>query len=604
MSRVGMKELGLLVFVQDQATDKLKGITGAASGLGGVASTVATGGLAAAAAGVAAVGAGAAIAGKAVWDFSSDLNSGLKTAQAQLGLTDDELVGMKDSAKAVFEEGFGENISAVVSDMAEVKRVTGLSGDALEQVTMNASTMAKVFDVDVAESVKAASSVVGSGLVPNMETAQDLITKGFQEGLPEDWIDTLNEYSGDFQRMGFTAEDVLAMMNAGIEAGAHNTDVLADGFREMNIRMMEGGEGVTTALADIGFDMEEMAAKVSAGEATWADYSAGVIEKLSGMDDKVAQNRIGVELFGTKWEDVGGDVFLAAGKAQGATVEMAGATEKAGEAIDKGFGAAVKRMKRTVISNFEPLGAAAGNLLNKMEPHLDKVTAWLGKFIPRAIDQMQPGFDWMKRQFNLFSETILPYLRRAWERVKEGWDEARRMVDEKLRPALQELWDSLGIGKGETGEFGEVFGDVMGWIIEHGIDALFTGIAGAIDAFVIAAGIAKGVVNGLKKAFRGVRDAIQWVIDKIVNLIDWLRGLGDSLPPWATPGSPTPLELGLRGIADAAKELPRLGISFGGSALGHSAAAGPTYRFTQNIYTSRGADEVIEGYDVLVALAG
>ena len=70
------------------------------------------------------------------------------------------------------------------------------------------------------------------------------------------------------------------------------------------------------------------------------------------------------------------------------------------------------------------------------------------------------------------------------------------------------------------------------------------------------------------------------VIDEVAKGLDWLSGL---LPDWLTPGSPTPLELGLRGIgkelAGLAKNgLPKLSMGFdslpAGSLLSGAGAVG------------------------------
>jgi len=67
-------------------------------------------------------------------------------------------------------------------------------------------------------------------------------------------------------------------------------------------------------------------------------------------------------------------------------------------------------------------------------------------------------------------------------------------------------------------------------------------------------------------------------IEAAVGMIEWFRGAWESLtnirlPDWLTPGSPTPFELGIRGITDAMTDLATLGVptletAFGG--LGQS----------------------------------
>lgn len=73
---------------------------------------------------------------------------------------------------------------------------------------------------------------------------------------------------------------------------------------------------------------------------------------------------------------------------------------------------------------------------------------------------------------------------------------------------------------------------------------------GIIPALKQVADWVSGAVVG---AFNALKDAIQWVIEKLEKLNDWLQGL--TLPPWLTPGSPTPLEMGIRGINSALSDM-------------------------------------------------
>ncbi len=61
------------------------------------------------------------------------------------------------------------------------------------------------------------------------------------------------------------------------------------------------------------------------------------------------------------------------------------------------------------------------------------------------------------------------------------------------------------------------------------------------------------LVGRLQPAFDGIGRAIQGVMGWIQSLIDKLSSI--KLPDWLTPGSPTPFELGLRGIADALEDV-------------------------------------------------
>lgn len=66
------------------------------------------------------------------------------------------------------------------------------------------------------------------------------------------------------------------------------------------------------------------------------------------------------------------------------------------------------------------------------------------------------------------------------------------------------------------------------------------------------------VLAGLVTTFNNVRDAIQWVVDRLRELKTAIENL--TLPDWLTPGSPTPFEMGLRGIASALSDMNRIGL--------------------------------------------
>jgi len=86
-------------------------------------------------------------------------------------------------------------------------------------------------------------------------------------------------------------------------------------------------------------------------------------------------------------------------------------------------------------------------------------------------------------------------------------------------------------------------------IIKFGDDAwnTITMIAAIMRQLLVNA--IESVVDRWIAGFDGIVGAIRGVIDWVGNLTSKLMGL--RLPSWLTPGSPTPLELGIRGISDA-----------------------------------------------------
>lgn len=87
----------------------------------------------------------------------------------------------------------------------------------------------------------------------------------------------------------------------------------------------------------------------------------------------------------------------------------------------------------------------------------------------------------------------------------------------------------------------------------------------------------KGWLDKVAGGAEGISGAIEKVVGWIQNLTEKLGSI--QLPDWMTPGSPTPWELGLRGIADALNEvsgaqLPQLGAGMGGLPTPALAGAG------------------------------
>jgi len=85
-------------------------------------------------------------------------------------------------------------------------------------------------------------------------------------------------------------------------------------------------------------------------------------------------------------------------------------------------------------------------------------------------------------------------------------------------------------------------------------------------------GVSDTVIAPLAGTFDRVSSAIQGVIGWIGDLAEKIRNL--ELPSWLTPGSPTPFELGLRGIGSAMKDIGKNGLPEMSYGLSASAFAG------------------------------
>ena len=84
---------------------------------------------------------------------------------------------------------------------------------------------------------------------------------------------------------------------------AEYSDALKAAKRNLNSLKNEG-KGASGSIADLQ-------ARFAKGGDTAKKATAEVLKKLFSMDDKVKQNQVGVDLFGTMWEDLGVDAIKA-----------------------------------------------------------------------------------------------------------------------------------------------------------------------------------------------------------------------------------------------------------------------------------------------------
>ncbi|WP_066041895.1 phage tail tape measure protein [Herbiconiux solani] len=231
---------------------------------------------------------------------------------AQLG--DTELVaGAASAASAIYRDGWGESLQSVGTDVATVSRaLESLGSDAdLSEVTKQAMVLSDTFGEDVNGTITAASQLVRTGLSPDIESAIDLITVGFQSGANSggDLLDTFNEYGVQFEKLGLEGPAALGLLNQGLQAGARNSDLVADAIKEFSIRAIDGSESTAAGFQAIGLDAASMAAQIAAGGPTASAALQTTLDSLKAIEDPVARDAAAVALFGTQAEDLGSALF-------------------------------------------------------------------------------------------------------------------------------------------------------------------------------------------------------------------------------------------------------------------------------------------------------
>lgn len=269
---------------------------------------------------------------------------------AQLGLTANESKKLGAVAGKVFAGAYGESFGEVNQAVKLVVQNIGtdINSVDLQPLTESVFDLASAFDQDLNGVTRAAGDLLRNKLVPDAQTALDVITTGFQSGADrsEDFLDTINEYSPQFAKLGIEGPAAIGLISQGLEAGARNADLIGDAFKEFSIRAVDGSETTSKAFVALGLDADDFASRIAAGGPTAEKATGEVIKALNKISDPVKREAAGVALFGTQFEDLGQGVFAALDPAKAALTQTAGATKELGATLNDNAKTALEGYKR------------------------------------------------------------------------------------------------------------------------------------------------------------------------------------------------------------------------------------------------------------------
>ena len=147
----------------------------------------------------------------------------------------DQSAQWKEAMQEIYANNYGESFEDISNAMAEVSKQMGyLDDQELKNVTESAFALRDVFEYDIGESVRAADSIV-QNFGGSADAAFNLIAQGAQYGLDYsgELLDSINEYSPQFAKLGLNAEDMFQVLASGMENGAFNLDKIGDAVKEL-----------------------------------------------------------------------------------------------------------------------------------------------------------------------------------------------------------------------------------------------------------------------------------------------------------------------------------------------------------------------------------
>ena len=343
--------------------------------------------------------------GTAAIKFSSDSQDAFQQFAAATGTASNEMGKYKDMINDVYKDNYGESINDVAEAMATVNQnMSYLDDSALQRCTEYAYTLSDTFGVDVAESTRAADSLIKNYGVSARE-AFNLMTQGMQSGLnfSDELFDNIDEYSVQFKKLGLDAEDMFSVFANGAQNGAFNLDKIGDAVKEFSIRAIDGSDTTKQGFEALGMNADEMAQKFGAGGKTAKEAFNEVIEGLASMDDPVAQSAAGVNLFGTMWEDLGPQVITSMSTASDAIDKSRESVEGLVNVKYDTLSGALGGLWRTIqVDVLQPIG-------NQLIPYVTKGISFIQKFTDKW-NKLEPATQKTIVKFGMVAAAAGPML--------------------------------------------------------------------------------------------------------------------------------------------------------------------------------------------------
>jgi hypothetical protein len=227
----------------------------------------------------------------------------------------------------------------------------------------------------------------------------------------------------------------------------------------------------------------------------------------------------------------------------------------------------------------------------------DVVVPWLQEKIPAAIQALS----------DFWTNTLLPAINDVWT-----------FIQNDLVPLFQTLWELIQVAGGLAIE---IISGAWENILKPALETVWEFIQDNVipileDLWDFISETLQPVIETITEKFDtmtegigGVSGAVQWLIEKIEALIEWLKRI--EIPGVLLGESPSPFETSLRGIADAMKEVNALqlpaiqsNVNGGGMSSISTPMAGQTVHYHLNVQSGQSGGRIVQDFDLMKAVSG
>lgn len=463
--------------------------------------------------GIAAAAAGAAIGAALIGGIQTAVEREKVGAQvaAQLGGTTKDAERYGKLAGKLYSEGLVDDIGTAGQAIRKVLQEgivdqAPASTAALEAISRKVSNLGVAFGEDVGAVTRAVGQLMRTGLARDADHALDIISKGLTgiANRSDDLLDTVNEYATQWRDLGITGEQALGLLTQGLQAGARDSDIVADALKELNIRVKD--KSASEALVKLGLDAEALADAFATGGPPAAAGLDLILDSIRNIKDPSEQTAAAVALLGTQSEDMAKaleGLDLSTAVAEIGTVQ--GAAQAVGDTLSNTTNVELQTLVRRIKEEL------ADAIVKYGLPALRELTAWLN-------DNLNPALQSLGGWFVDVKDKLAPL--REFFRGPEG-----------IPQAVKDLWAELQNLNRELGWLWDILGPLavlIGGALLAGLLVvlkILTGIAKFLGA--IAGGIQSVYDWIVKPGWQGWLDRLLAVGEIFKQIVEWLKKIAD-----------------------------------------------------------------------------
>lgn len=348
-----------------------------------------------------------------IFEVGLEADQAMAKLSATTGKTGADADALRGVAENLFVQGFGDNLGGAIDSVAkmdvalkglatpaEIEKIAPIfagiaqtTGQDIDEITAKSRTFIQNYKGDVVDAVNTIAAV--SQLGANAQ---------------EDVFDTFDEYSNLAMDAGFSMQQFSQFLIEGVQAGARDTDKLADALKEANIRIKAG---------DYGTAFNDLAKGASSAEKVYVDKINSILKQAedgsinisealglsgdeiqkgvdAGVISRSLQDKLAVAIAGTPTEDIGTALFtdlLAGLNNSDAEKTLSESAKKAAELYGEvfaGSGQGFEGLQRSLTVLAGDLGDLLLPVLNLVGSLLKDVLADVSPLVNELIGSLLP----------------------------------------------------------------------------------------------------------------------------------------------------------------------------------------------------------------------